>query len=102
MQADVKRFARGRCVNCYPAERRTDLDRSRGSSQLRSGCVLRMVSPSNDNSAIAILRLTLDELFTDHRFFVRQSMSAGQGADYILTLVQQGERDLDVLKASAF
>jgi len=61
-----------------------------------------MVSPSNDNSPIAILRLTLDELFTDHRFFVRQSMSAGQVADYILTLVQQGERDLDVLKASAF
>lgn len=44
-----------------------------------------MVSPSNDNSAIAILRLTLDELFTDHRFFVRQSMSAGQVAGYILT-----------------
>jgi hypothetical protein len=61
-----------------------------------------MVSPSNDNSAIAILRLTLDELFTDHRFFVRQSMSAGQVAGYILTLVQQGERDLDLLKASAF
>jgi hypothetical protein len=57
-----------------------------------------MVSPSNDNSAIAILRLTLDELFTDHRFFVRQSMSAGQ----VLTPVQQGERDLDLLKASAF
>ena len=61
-----------------------------------------MASPSNDNSAIAILRLTLDELFTDHRFFVRQSMSAGQVAGYILTLVQQGERDLDLLKASAF
>jgi hypothetical protein len=61
-----------------------------------------MVSPSNDNSAIAILRLTLDELFTDHRFFVRQSMSAGQVAGYILTLVQQGECDLDLLKASAF
>ena len=61
-----------------------------------------MVSPSNDNSAIAILRLTLDELFTDHRFFVRQSMSAGQVAGYILTLVQQGECDVDLLKASAF
>ena len=61
-----------------------------------------MVSPSNDNSAIAILRLTLDELFTDHRFFVRESMFACQVADYVLTLVQQGERDLDLLKAPAF
>jgi hypothetical protein len=59
------------------------------------------VSPC-DPSAIAILRLALDEVFTDHRFFARQSMSACQVADYILTLVQQGERDLDLLKASAF
>jgi hypothetical protein len=63
---------------------------------------MRMVSPSNDTSVIAILRLTLDAVFTDHRFFVRQSMSACQVAGYILTLVRQGERDLDLLKASAF
>jgi hypothetical protein len=56
---------------------------------------------SDDISEIAILRLTLDELFTDRRFFVRQSMSAGQVADYILSLVQKGERDLDRLKALA-
>jgi len=62
----------------------------------------RYVSPSSDPAAIAILRLALDEMFTDHRFFVRQSMSACQVADHILTLVQQGERDLDHLKASAF
>jgi hypothetical protein len=61
-----------------------------------------MVNPANDNSAIATLRLTLDELFTDRRFFVRQSMSAGEVAGYILSLLQQGERDLDQLKASAF
>jgi hypothetical protein len=45
------------------------------------------------------LRLTPDELFTDHRFFVRQSNVRGSGR---LTPVQQGERDLDLLKASAF
>jgi hypothetical protein len=56
----------------------------------------------NDALAIAILRLTLDEVFTDHRFFVRKSMSACQVADYILTQVLQGERDLDLLKAPAF
>jgi hypothetical protein len=63
---------------------------------------MKMVSPSNDNSAIAVVRLTLDELFTDRRFYVRQSMSAGQVAGYILNLVEQGERDVDQLKASAF
>jgi hypothetical protein len=61
-----------------------------------------MVNSTNDNSAIAALRITLDELFIDPRFFVRQSMSAGEVAGYILTLLQQGERDLDQLKASAF
>jgi hypothetical protein len=54
-----------------------------------------------DNSTIAILRTALDEVFTDRRFFARESMSAGQVAGYILTQLQQGERDLDLLKASA-
>jgi hypothetical protein len=61
---------------------------------------MRMTTPSNDNLAITVLRLTLDDLFTDRRFYVRQSMSACQVAGYILTLVQQGERDVDHLKAS--
>src|SRR5258708_40357258 len=61
----------------------------------------RYVSPSSDPAAIPILRLALDEVFTDHRFFARQSMSACQVADHILTLVRQGERDLDILTASA-
>jgi hypothetical protein len=61
-----------------------------------------MGSSSDDGSEIAILRLALDELFTDQRFFIRQSMTAGQVADYILSLVQKGERDLDRLKALAF
>jgi hypothetical protein len=61
-----------------------------------------MGNSPDDVSEIAILRLTLDELFTDHRFFIRQSMTAGQVADYILSLVQKGERDLDRLKALAF
>jgi hypothetical protein len=60
-----------------------------------------MGNSPDDISEIAILRLTLDELFTDRRFFVRQSMSAGQVADYILSLVRKGERDLDRLKALA-
>jgi hypothetical protein len=55
-----------------------------------------------DPSAIEILRLALDEVLTDRRFFVRTSMSACQLAEYILSLVLEGERDLDRLKASAF
>jgi hypothetical protein len=61
-----------------------------------------MGNSTDDSSGIAILRLTLDELFTDHRFFIRQSMTAGQVADFILSLVQKGERDPDRLKALAF
>ncbi len=61
-----------------------------------------MGNSSDNTSEIAILRLMLDELFADHRFFVRPSMTAGQVAYYILSLVQKGERDLDRLKALAF
>jgi hypothetical protein len=61
-----------------------------------------MESPSNDISAISILRLALDDVFTDGRFFVRQSMSACEVADYIMILIQQGERDTDILKVLAF
>jgi hypothetical protein len=63
---------------------------------------MKVVGPTDDALAIAILRLTLDEVFSDHRFFVRKSMSACQVAEFILALVLRGERDLDFLKASAF
>jgi hypothetical protein len=61
-----------------------------------------VVPEIRDPPAIEILRLVLDEVFTDRRFFVRTSMSACQLADCILSMVLQGERDLDRLKASAF
>lgn len=57
---------------------------------------------SKEQSAIEIVRTALDDVFTDQRFFARTSMSACQIAGYILTLVLQGERDLDLLKASVF
>jgi hypothetical protein len=60
-----------------------------------------MGNSSDDASEVAILRLTLDELFTDRRFIVRRSMSASQVADYVLSLVQKGERDRDRLRALA-
>jgi hypothetical protein len=55
-----------------------------------------MVNLTIDSSAITALRYTLDELFTDHRFIVRQWMSAGQVADYILTQLQHGECDREL------
>lgn len=56
----------------------------------------------DDASAIGILRLTLDDVFNDRRFIARKSMSACQIADFILTLILQGEHDLARLKASVF
>lgn len=58
-------------------------------------------SPSNA-STIALLRTTLDEVFSDHRFFVRKSLSPCQIAQYVLTTIRQGERDLGRLKTATF
>jgi hypothetical protein len=60
-------------------------------------------NPSEDAAVIiAILRGLLDEVFTDRRFFARRSMSACQIADYVLSRLLHGERNLDLLRASAF
>jgi hypothetical protein len=56
-------------------------------------------SPSNA-STIVLLRTTLDEVFSDHRFFVRKSASPCQIPQYVLTKIRQGERDLDRLKTA--
>jgi hypothetical protein len=55
-----------------------------------------------DVSTIVLLRTTLDDVFGDHRFFVRKSLSPCQIAQYVLTQILQGERDLDRLKTAAF
>jgi ABC-type ATPase involved in cell division len=55
---------------------------------------------SSNASAIALLRTTLDEVFSDHRFFVRKSLSPCQVVHYVLTQIRQGERDIDRLKSS--
>jgi hypothetical protein len=53
---------------------------------------------SSNASTIVLLRTTLDEVFSDHRFFVRKSLSPCQIAQYILTRILQGERDVGRLK----
>jgi hypothetical protein len=53
-------------------------------------------------SEIALLRATLDEVFSDHRFFVRRSFAPCHVANFVLTRILQGERNFDRLKASTF
>jgi hypothetical protein len=57
---------------------------------------------SSNVSSITLLRTTLDEVFSDHRFFVRRSLSPCQVVHFVLTQILQGERNLDRLKASTF
>jgi hypothetical protein len=56
----------------------------------------------DEAAAIELLRATLDAVFSDNRFFARKSLSPGQVAHYVLTLVSHGERDLDRLKTLTF
>jgi hypothetical protein len=53
-------------------------------------------------STIVVLRNTLDDVFGDHRFFIRKSLSPCQIAQYVLHEIQQGERDISRLKTSIF
>jgi hypothetical protein len=55
---------------------------------------------SSNASTIVLLRTTLDEVFSDRRFFVRKSLSPCQIAQYILTRILQGERDVGRLKTA--
>jgi hypothetical protein len=53
-------------------------------------------------STITVLRTTLDEVFSDHRFFIRKSLSPCQIAQYVLHQILEGERDIGRLKTSIF
>lgn len=71
-------------------------------SQSPSDRITQSRNTVRDEAAIETVRIALDDIFTDQRFFARNSMSASQIADHILTLVLQGERDPNFLKTSAF
>jgi hypothetical protein len=64
-------------------------------SQALAGRSKRMAGSLNDTVAIRILRVTLDEIFIDRRFFARNAMSASEVAEYILAQLSRGERDPD-------
>jgi hypothetical protein len=61
---------------------------------------MRNQDSSSNASTIILLQITLDDVFSDHRFFVRKSMSPCQIARYVLSQILQGERSLGRLKTA--
>ena len=55
-----------------------------------------------DASTVAVMRQALDEVVSDHRFLMRESVTRLDVAEHILEQAASGERDLDRLKSSAF
>lgn len=54
-----------------------------------------------DQATLAILRRALDDILTDIRFLESRSVSALEIAEHILAQAARGERDLELIKASA-
>jgi hypothetical protein len=55
-----------------------------------------------DASTVAVMRQALNEVVTDRRFLVRESVTRLEIAEHILRQAASGERDLNRLKSSAF
>ena len=56
-----------------------------------------------DASTVAVMRQALNEVVTDRRFLVRESVTRLEIAEHILRRhAATGERDLNRLKSSAF
>ena len=54
-----------------------------------------------DASTVAIMRQALNEVVSDHRFSMRDSVTPLEVAEHILEQAASGIRDLDRLKNSA-
>jgi hypothetical protein len=54
-----------------------------------------------DTSTVAVMRQALDEVVSDHRFSMRESVTRLDVAEHILEQAASGVRDLDRLKNSA-
>lgn len=55
-----------------------------------------------DASTVAVMRQALNDVVTDRRFLVRESVTRLEIAEHILRQAASGERDLNRLKSSAF
>jgi hypothetical protein len=60
------------------------------------------LKPKFDASTVAIMRQALNEVVSDHRFSMRDSVTQLAVAEHILEQAASGVRDLDRLKNSAF
>jgi hypothetical protein len=59
------------------------------------------LKPKFDASTVAIMRQALNEVVSDHRFSMRDSVTQLEVAEHILEQAASGVRDLDRLKSSA-
>lgn len=50
---------------------------------------------------VLLLRLVLDDVLADRRFFLQRNISIIEFAEHVLTLASEGERDLDRLRNSS-
>ena len=55
-----------------------------------------------DAPTVAVMRQALNEVVTDRRFLVRNTVTPLEVAEHILQQAASGERDLNRLKSSAF
>jgi hypothetical protein len=55
-----------------------------------------------DAPTVAMMRQAMNEVVTDRRFLIRQSVTPLEVAEPILEQAPSGERDLDRLKISVF
>jgi hypothetical protein len=55
-----------------------------------------------DARTVAMMRQAMNEVVTDRRFLIRQSVTPLEVAEHILEQAPSGERDLDRLKISVF
>ena len=57
---------------------------------------------SDQAQVVLLLRLVLDDVLSDRRFFLKKSISAIELAEHILSQAAGGERDITRLKEAAF
>jgi hypothetical protein len=60
------------------------------------------LKPKFDASTVAIMRQALNEVVSDHRFSMQDSVTQLEVAEHILEQAASGVRDLDRLKISVF
>jgi len=63
---------------------------------------MRGLANSHQAQVVSLLRLVLDSVLSDRRFFLQKSISTIELAEHIRSEAARGERDITRLKESAF